>query len=115
MAGKRTVELLSPGALQDLVHAQGSHRLIDVRTDGERRNIPFFEAQGLEPELEEELGRLPKETPLVFICYRGVRSLAAAQRFLVQGFRHVYSLEGGVEAYVKQLGRPPLPELALSA
>jgi monothiol glutaredoxin len=115
MKGKRAVQLLSPEAVQDLVQAKGRHQLVDVRTDGERRNIPFFEARGLDPEAEEELARLPKETPLVFICYRGVRSLTAAQRFLELGFHHVYSMEGGVEAYVKALGRPPLPEMALSA
>lgn len=115
MKGKRAVQLLSPEAVRDLVQAKGRHELIDVRTDGERRNIPFFEARALEPDSETELAGLPKETPLVFVCYRGIRSLTAAQRFLALGFQHVYSLDGGVEAYVKALGRPPLPELALSA
>jgi monothiol glutaredoxin len=115
MAGKRAVQHISAGALHDLIQARGKFELLDVRTDGERRNIPFFEARSLDSDLEEELARLPKETPLVFICYRGVRSLAAAQRFVALGFKSVYSLDGGVEAYVKLLGRPALPELALSA
>jgi monothiol glutaredoxin len=115
MANPTTVQPLSPAALQSLVQARGSHELIDVRTDGERRNIPFFEAQPLDSDSEEQLAGLPRDTPLVFVCYRGVRSQTAAQRFLDLGFTNVYSLEGGVEAYVKTLGRPPLPELALSA
>ena len=107
--------LLSPDALRALIESGGSFELLDVRTDGERRNIPFFEAKALEPELEPELARLPRERPLVFICYRGIRSKAAAQRYAELGFSHVFSLDGGVEAYVKKLGRPPVAPLALSA
>ena len=115
MANTATYSLLTPEALQGLLETGGPFELLDVRTDGERRNIPFFDAKALEPDVEPEVAALPKDRPLVFICYRGVRSKTAAQKYAQLGFARVFSLDGGVEAYVKKLGRPPVAQLALSA
>ncbi|GAA4360166.1 thiosulfate sulfurtransferase GlpE [Kangiella marina] len=40
-----------------------------------------------------------KETPLVVVCYHGHSSQPAAQYFAAQGFKEVYSMDGGFEVW----------------
>jgi monothiol glutaredoxin len=46
-----------------------------------------------------ELEALPKETTLVFFCHHGGRSAQAAQQFLTLGFRTVFNVQGGIDAW----------------
>ena len=43
--------------------------------------------------------QLPKDTPLAFHCHHGGRSNNAAEHFLAQGFKQVYNLKGGIDAW----------------
>lgn len=78
----------------------GSVTLIDVRPPEERAmaavNVPFsvFDDEGL-----AHLEKLPQETPLAFLCHHGGRSAQAAEHFRGLGFREVYNVEGGIEAW----------------
>ena len=80
--------------------ASGSITLIDVRPPEERAiaavNVPFsvFDGEGL-----SHLENLPKETPLAFLCHHGGRSAQAAEHFRGLGFREVYNVDGGIEAW----------------
>lgn len=40
-----------------------------------------------------------KETPLIVVCYHGHSSQPAAQYFAAQGFKDVYSMDGGFEVW----------------
>jgi thiosulfate sulfurtransferase len=40
-----------------------------------------------------------KDTPLVVCCYHGISSQGAAAYFAEQGFKEVYSMTGGFEAW----------------
>jgi monothiol glutaredoxin len=42
---------------------------------------------------------LPPETPLAFLCHHGNRSQQAAEHFRQRGFREVYNITGGIEAW----------------
>lgn len=80
--------------------AAGSLTLVDVRPADERMlaavNAPFsvLEGEGL-----SHLESLPKDTPLAFLCHHGQRSAQAAEHFRNLGFREVYNVEGGIEAW----------------
>ena len=80
--------------------AAGSLTVVDVRPADERAlaavNVPFsvFDDDGL-----SHLESLPKETPLAFLCHHGGRSAQAAEHFRGLGFREVYNVEGGIEAW----------------
>jgi monothiol glutaredoxin len=80
--------------------AAGSLTLIDVRPPEERAlaavNVPFsvFDGDAL-----SHLEALPKDTPLAFLCHHGGRSAQAAEHFRGLGFREVYNIEGGIEAW----------------
>jgi monothiol glutaredoxin len=39
----------------------------------------------------------------VFQCHHGGRSRAAAERFLAEGYKRVYNLEGGIDAWSQQI------------
>ncbi len=74
-------------------------RLVDVRTESERAVARIEGARLLDAAHEEELLGLPKDTKLVFHCHHGMRSQAAAQRFLDRGFTNVWNLAGGIDAW----------------
>ena len=80
--------------------ADGTLTLVDVRPPEERAlaavNVPFSVFDG--PALSH-LEALPKDTPLAFLCHHGGRSAQAAEHFRGLGFRDVYNVEGGIEAW----------------
>ncbi|MFH4094746.1 thiosulfate sulfurtransferase GlpE, partial [Acinetobacter baumannii] len=39
------------------------------------------------------------EQPILVMCYHGISSQGAAQYLVNQGFEHVYSVDGGFEAW----------------
>ena len=73
--------------------------LIDVRTPEEREIASIEGARLLDDGLLQELSRLDKDTTLVFHCHHGSRSQRAAEQFVAQGFRSVYNLTGGIDAW----------------
>ena len=83
--------------------AAGSLTLIDVRPPEERAlaavNVPFSVFDG---DARSHLEGLPKDTPLAFLCHHGGRSAQAAEHFRGLGFRDVYNVEGGIEAWAQE-------------
>lgn len=78
--------------------------LIDVRPAPDRaRAAPLAQARALEDEGYESLAALPKDTPLAFICHFGVSSRAMAERFAAHGFNHVHNVEGGMDAWSRDI------------
>lgn len=79
--------------------SDGSVRLVDVRPADERAlaavTAPFMTLDDGPAALEA----LPKDTPLAFLCHHGGRSGQAAERFRQLGFREVYNIEGGIDAW----------------
>ena len=49
--------------------------------------------------------KLDKDTPLYFHCHHGGRSQQAAEHYLRQGFKQVYNVAGGIDAWSAR-GRP---------
>lgn len=73
--------------------------LYDVRTDREREIAEIEGAKVLDQEGEEAILALDREAVVVFHCHHGVRSRSAAERFLSLGFKNVYNLTGGIDAW----------------
>lgn len=48
---------------------------------------------------------LDRNTVIVFQCHRGIRSQSAAEYSGVKGFRNLYNLQGGIDAW-SQLADP---------
>ncbi|HSK05137.1 MAG TPA: Grx4 family monothiol glutaredoxin [Kofleriaceae bacterium] len=71
----------------------------DVRPQKERALAKIEGATQLDDDTIARIETFPKDTLLVFQCHRGGRSRAAAEYFLKQGFKNVYNLTGGIEAW----------------
>ena len=53
-------------------------------------------------ELEERIGEVPADRPILSICHSGQRSLAAAAFLLTRGYRDVRNVDGGTSAWIKR-------------
>ncbi|MEO8700776.1 MAG: rhodanese-like domain-containing protein [Kofleriaceae bacterium] len=97
------VNTLTPSELADLIAVQ-SVDLVDVRNENEwdsghipgSRNIPL-EVLRADPEAQ-----VPHGTIVIFVCAKGVRSVAAAKLADRFGYDRVYNLEGGVKEWASE-------------
>ena len=96
------VHELSVHALKDLLE-KGVITVIDVRSIDERAIAPFAGAEVLDAQSHERLVKLPKETPLAFLCHHGNSSKRAAEHFREQGFRVVHNVSGGIDAWASEI------------
>ena len=79
--------------------ADGGLVLVDVRPAAARAMLPSLpEARILEDEGYDAFAALPKDTPIAFVCQRGISSRGVAERFASHGFSQIFNVEGGMEA-----------------
>jgi monothiol glutaredoxin len=101
------VKPITPKALKALLDL-GHVELFDVRPDDERARASIAQARKLDAEGQKFLSGLDKSAPIALHCHHGMRSRAAAEQLLRQGFTQVYNLEGGIEAWSSQVD-PTVP------
>ena len=82
--------------------------LVDVRTCDERAQAVIEGSILLDDDGLRRVSALPKDTKLVFYCHTGVRSLSAAEHFRAEGFTDVHNLEGGIDAWSREVD-PAVP------
>lgn len=82
--------------------------LLDVRTEKERAIATLERARHLDAAARLHLEGLDKGTTLVFHCHHGGRSQAAAEHYAAQGFRRVYNVIGGIDAWSQDVD-PSVP------
>lgn len=97
------VKQLSTRALARLRETGEAHRLLDVRTFGEWQTAHVEGASLLDDRVGAELEALSKDTPLIFMCHHGHRSQRAAEHYLQKGFREVFNLVGGIDAWSAEI------------
>jgi monothiol glutaredoxin len=73
--------------------------LLDVRSQQERDQARIEGSKLLDRETQQYVLGLDKATPLYFHCHHGQRSQQAAAFFLSHGFREVYNVSGGIDAW----------------
>ena len=97
------VREISPKELKALLDSGKVKELYDVRTPKERETAVLPNTKLLDDATMAAIEQLPKETPIAFHCHHGGRSRAAAEHFLKQGFKTVYNLAGGIDAWSKDV------------
>jgi monothiol glutaredoxin len=102
------VKQLSPADLRRRLEAGERLQLLDVRTPEEQAQARIQQARLLTPALVPEIEALDKQTVLVFHCHHGGRSQKAAEHFSALGFRNVYNLAGGIDAWSREVD-PKVP------
>ncbi len=90
---------VSPGDVAAALQSNIPLRLVDVRTREEWELARIQGATLNTEELAQEMMRWPKDTPIVFHCHLGQRSLDAASYFAGHGFSNVRSMTGGIDAW----------------
>ena len=100
----------APAAVKDLgvrelqaELAAGRITVVDVRPAEDRALAPFPAARVLEPSTMAAIEALPKDTPLAFLCHHGNSSRAAAEHFRGLGFRNLCNIEGGIDAWSREV------------
>jgi monothiol glutaredoxin len=101
------IKPIGPTGLKAMLDA-GQVELFDVRPDVERALASIGAARKLDTEGLKYLAGLKKDTPIALHCHHGMRSRAAGEELLRDGFTNVYNLEGGIDAWSKEVD-PSVP------
>jgi monothiol glutaredoxin len=96
------VKTLSVRELKSRLDA-GDITLVDVRPAQERALAAIAQVFRTLDDGIESLSRLPKDTALAFLCHSGARSAQAAEHFRDLGFRAVYNVAGGIDAWSREV------------
>ncbi len=96
------VKSLTAPELKKWIDENRKFELFDVRTDEERNIAKLDRARALDDDAEA-LRSIDKNTPVVLMCHHGMRSRNAAERLLRDGFKQVYNLEGGIDAWSQKV------------
>jgi monothiol glutaredoxin len=102
------VRPLSARELKGMMDSGVAFELADVRTVEEREIAKIEGSRLLDKAYYDYLLGLDRNTIIVFQCHHGIRSRSAAEHCLTQGFRNLYNLEGGIDAW-SQAVDPSVP------
>src|SRR5258707_10898094 len=102
------IRQISAPELKAMIDSGVPFELVDVRTEEERAIAKIEGSRLLDKAYHEYLLTLDRSTPIVLQCHHGIRSQAAAEYCLGEGFRNLYNLRGGIEAW-SQLVDPSVP------
>ncbi len=97
------VREVPPKELKALLDAGKVVELYDVRTPRERDLASIAGAKLFDDSAMAAIDALPRDTPIAFHCHHGGRSRAAAEHFLKLGFKIVYNLAGGIDAWAQHV------------
>jgi rhodanese-related sulfurtransferase len=90
---------VSPAEVSAAMKSPAPPRLLDVRTPAEWQLANIQGATLMTQDLAREMMSWPKDTPVVFYCHNGQRSMDAASYFAGHGFSNTRSMNGGIEAW----------------
>lgn len=94
---------VTPSETSELLK-EGKIKLIDVRTPEEYAIASVTGSVLINQSLAQEiLETWPKDTAIVTICHRGMRSLDAAAYLRGHGFTNTRSMSGGIDAWSLQI------------
>jgi len=96
--GPPKVEQLSARELRTMLD-RDEVTLFDVRPEDERAIARIAAACSLDAAGEKYLLGLDRDTPIALYCHHGSRSQGVGQQLLREGFRNVFNLAGGVDAW----------------
>lgn len=94
-----TVRQIGPQELNAMLASGAIKHFYDVRTVKEHGVASIASATLVDDKVMADIEKLDKATPLAFHCHHGGRSQNAAEHFLKLGFKTVYNLAGGIDAW----------------
>jgi sulfur-carrier protein adenylyltransferase/sulfurtransferase len=104
------VQTLYPEEAQSVIreHSEGDYVLLDVRQPGEYalEHLPGARLIPL-PQLVDSLDKLDAAKPIIVYCAVGGRSRMATQLLTNLGFKNVFHLQGGIQAWEDRTATGP--------
>lgn len=100
---KAAINNLTANEFKAALESQSPKQLIDVRTDEEVNSGVIANAHQLNmanPDFDQQLDKLDKNTPVYLYCAVGGRSAQAAQILAQKGFKEINNLDGGIQGWV---------------
>lgn len=95
---------LSPAELQRWRQDGKAFLLLDVRTDEETAVCTLPDSVHIPMNLIPlRSNELPDGLPIVVYCHHGIRSLHTAMYLADAGFKTLYNLQGGIDAWAAQI------------
>ena len=93
---------LAESGMTDAVRPQPV--LVDVREPWEYQLCRIEESLHIPMNtIPARFSELDSETPIVLICHHGTRSFQVGMFLEQQGFKHLYNLQGGVNAWARSV------------
>jgi len=102
------MQTISVDEFEKQLIATKGEQLIDVRTAQEFEKYRIKSAKNIDfrsPDFRKEIEKLDKNKPVLVYCLSGVRSRNSLAVFQDAGFKTVYNLDGGINAWSKA-GKP---------
>ncbi|MCE7057459.1 rhodanese-like domain-containing protein [Algoriphagus sp. AGSA1] len=99
---------ISVAEFEEIAKNKGATVIIDVRTPEEIEKGYLPRARNIDvsnENFENEISKLPKNKTYLLYCKAGVRSEKAMEMMKEAGFKYVFSLSGGIDAW-KEAGKP---------
>lgn len=93
------VQAMTVGELKQKLDDGSPMTLLDVRTKQEREIAKIDGSLLLDDETVGKLEQLDRQAPVVLYCHHGMRSRQAAERLIMEGFKRVYNVTGGIDAW----------------
>ena len=99
------IRQISAPELKAMIDSGVPFELVDVRTEEERAIAKIDRSRLLDKRYYDYLLGLDRDTTIVFQCHHGIRSQSAAEYCLREGFRNLYNLRGGIDAWSQLVDR----------
>lgn len=97
------VREIGPVEFKALIDSGKVTHVYDVRTPKERDTAQLANTVLLDDAAMAQIEALAKDTVIAFYCHHGGRSRGAADHFLKAGFKTVYNMAGGIDAWSQQV------------
>jgi rhodanese-related sulfurtransferase len=99
------VKPLDVRELRDRLKAKGDKPVIlDVREDWEWRTCHLPDSVHIPMrQIPMRAAELPRDTEIVVMCHHGIRSQQVANFLAQHGFKNLYNLTGGIDAWAKDV------------
>jgi rhodanese-related sulfurtransferase len=90
---------ISPAKAAEALKGEKPPVLLDVRDPQEWELAHIQGAKLMTEDLAREIMTWPKDTPMIFQCHKGNRSMDAAAYFAGHGYTQARSMTGGIDAW----------------
>ncbi len=104
---------IGPAEAAEALKGANPPRLIDVRTPEEWKLAHIEGSTLITEDLAREIYSLAKDTPIIFFCHHGQRSMDAASYYAGHGFTQVRSMTGGIDAWSQSVD-PNVPRYEIA-